>query len=199
MNNSHQYNPSWNPNWFLSVILDNHIDAMVARYSCLLTLRLDFFYKKDTPHYLHQDHHALERDLRLLMNKMMQKAAVVGYFWVIEWTVDHGFHAHAAYWLDGHQTQRSYPFALQAGELWKELTQQEGYFNICQFKEPYKADINIPVRYNEPTSILNIRRVLSYLTKEEQKEGLCSYGCNEVPHRPMSGRPRKAMGTISVN
>lgn len=49
MNNSHQYNPSWNPNWFLSVILDNHIDAMVARYSCLLTLRLDFFYKKDTP------------------------------------------------------------------------------------------------------------------------------------------------------
>jgi hypothetical protein len=30
MNNSHQYNPSWNPNWFLSVILDNHIDAMVA-------------------------------------------------------------------------------------------------------------------------------------------------------------------------
>lgn len=90
-------------------------------------------------------------------------------------------------------------FALQAGELWKELTQQEGYFNICQFKEPYKADINIPVRYNEPTSILNIRRVLSYLTKEEQKEGLCSYGCNEVPQRPMSGRPRKAMDTISEN
>jgi hypothetical protein len=131
------------------------------------------------------------------MNKMMQKSAIVGYFWVIEWTADHGFHAHAAYWLDGHQTQRSYPFAQQAGELWKELTQQEGYFNICQFKEPYKADINIPVRYNEPASILNIRRVLSYLTKEEQKEGLCSYGCNEVPQRPSSGRPRKAMDTIS--
>lgn len=72
MNNSHQYNPLWNPDWFLSVILDNHIDAMVARYSCLLTLRLDFFYKR-IPRYLHQDHHALERDLRLLMNKMMQK------------------------------------------------------------------------------------------------------------------------------
>jgi hypothetical protein len=32
------------------------------------------------------------------------------------------------------------------------------------------VNINIPVRYNDPESINNIRHVLSYLAKEEQKE-----------------------------
>ncbi len=37
----------------------------------------------------------------------------------------------------------------------------------------------------------NIRGALHYLAKEEQKDGLCAYGCSEVPERPAAGRPRK--------
>ncbi|ELB3032812.1 hypothetical protein RHH91_004661, partial [Escherichia coli] len=47
------------------------------------------------------------------------------------------------------------------------------------------------VRHNDPESIDNIRGALHYLAKEEQKDGLCAYGCNEVPERPAAGRPRK--------
>ncbi|HCN2172717.1 TPA: hypothetical protein N6M59_004107, partial [Escherichia coli] len=54
----------------------------------------------------------------------------------------------------------------------------------------YTYNINIPVRHNDPESIDNIRGALHYLAKEEQKDGLCAYGCNEVPERPAAGRPR---------
>ena len=47
-----------------------------------------------------------------------------------------------------------------------------------------RDSINIPVRHNEPESIDNIRGALHYLAKEEQKDGLCAYGCSEVPERP---------------
>ncbi|MEH8453317.1 hypothetical protein RAH06_08320, partial [Klebsiella pneumoniae] len=40
-------------------------------------------------------------------------------------------------------------------------------------------------------SYLFNKAVLSYLAKEEQKEGLCAYGCNDVPPRSAAGRPRK--------
>jgi hypothetical protein len=53
------------------------------------------------------------------------------------------------------------------------------------------ANINIPVRYDDPESIANIRQVLAYMTKIQQKEGMPLFGCNEVPPRPLSGRPRQ--------
>lgn len=62
----------------------------------------------------------------------------------------------------------------------------------CEFKEHYEANINIPVRYSDPDSITNIRQVLAYMTKIQQKHGLLLYGCNEVPARPLTGRPRSS-------
>jgi hypothetical protein len=47
---------SYTPNWFFTALLDNHINQMMARYSCLRALRMDFFYRKDTPDFLQPDH-----------------------------------------------------------------------------------------------------------------------------------------------
>ncbi|HEA2580626.1 hypothetical protein MLM97_25625, partial [Escherichia coli] len=63
--------------------------------------------------------------------------------------------------------------------------------HCCTYQPHYTYNINIPVRHNEPESIDNIRGALHYLAKEEQKDGLCAYGCSEVPERPAAGRPRK--------
>ncbi|HAV8511579.1 TPA: hypothetical protein JLD16_002190 [Escherichia coli] len=49
------------------------------------------------------------------------------------------------------------------------------------------------VRYSDPDSIDNIRQVLAYLTKIQQKNCLPLYGCNEVPPRPLTGRPRRSL------
>jgi hypothetical protein len=41
------------------------------------------------------------------------------FFWVIEWTEDHHYHAHVVFWLDGSKTQNTYPWAQQAGLYWR--------------------------------------------------------------------------------
>lgn len=184
--------PRWHTDWFLSAVLNAHINEMVDRYSALLASRVDFSYKKNASNHEQINHHQLEHDLRKLMDSMMQLEAVVGYFWVIEWGEEHGFHAHVVFWLDRHLTQSPYVFSQQARKLWNEITSLNGGFHRCEFKKNYTANINTPVYYNDPASVLNIRQVLSYLAKEEQKWSYPVYGCNEVPSRATSGRPREA-------
>ncbi|EOW7120298.1 hypothetical protein ACOZ8N_004932, partial [Escherichia coli] len=110
---------------------------------------------------------------------------------VIEWTVDHGFHAHAVFWIDRQRVKKIYPFAERITECWRSITHNSGSAHRCTYQPHYTYNINIPVRHNDPESIDNIRGALHYLAKEEQKDGLCAYGCNEVPERPAAGRPRK--------
>lgn len=176
--------------WFLSAILRNHTHEMINRYACLRALRVDLFYQQSSFRYQRSDHRQLEYEIRILMQEMMKQKGVVGYFWVIEWTIDHGWHAHVVFWADDHITQTTWPTAQKALHIWKSITGQEGGFYRCDYKENYPANINIPVCYNDPSSIENIHRVLGYLAKEEQKEGFYLYGCNDVPPRPASGRPR---------
>ncbi|WP_420370614.1 hypothetical protein, partial [Escherichia coli] len=160
-----QNNQRWEPDWFLQSLLNNHIDKMVERYSCLRAFRTDLFYQDHTAKFFLQDHQQLEWDIRKLMNRMMQLEAVVGFFWVIEWTEDHHYHAHVVFWLDGSKTQNTYTWAQQAGLYWSDITDREGWYHRCEFKEHYEANINIPVRYSDPDSITNIRQVLAYMTK----------------------------------
>ncbi|EKT1612259.1 inovirus-type Gp2 protein [Salmonella enterica] len=182
--------PRWHTDWFLSAILNAHIDAMVNRYSALLALRTDLYYRKGTSHFLQPDHRQMESDIRTLMEIMSRLRPVVGYFWVIEYAPDRRYHAHVVFWLDRHKTQRPYPFAEKAGKYWRDITYQQGSIYRSVFKEHYKANIHRPVYYNDPASIENIRQTLSYLAKEEQKDGFYLYGCNDVPVHSERGRPR---------
>ncbi|MFE3919520.1 inovirus-type Gp2 protein [Escherichia coli] len=188
---SNTYTTSFTEDWFLSSLLNQHINEMVERYSCLLALRMDFFYQRNTEGFMQLDHHKLEHDIRTLIKATEGIEASTGYFWVIEWTERHGYHAHAVFWLDRQKTQTTYPFSEWISKRWRAITHQDGGSYRCEYREHYQGNINTPVRYDDADSILNIRRVLSYLAKEEQKEGLCAYGCNDVPPRPASGRPRK--------
>lgn len=192
MHTSGKYTPGYSSGWFLTSLLRNHINEMINRYACLRALRVDLFYKRNSFRFRHSDHRQLEHEVRILMQEMMKQKGIVGYFWVIEWTTDHGRHAHVAFWLDDHITQTTWPTAKQASAIWNTITEQEGGFYRCEYKENYQANINIPVCYNDPSSIENIHQVLGYLAKEEQKDGFYLYGCNDVPPRPASGRPRKS-------
>lgn len=183
--------PHYTMDWYLLSNINYHTDMMINRYSCLYALRIDFFYRKDTCRYLSSNIQSVEHEVRLLMAKMNKYPAVVGYFCVMEWTLDHRFHVHAVLWLDGHITQKPFVWAEKARAAWQEITQGEGHLYRCEKKEAYAADVSIPVRYNDAASIANIRYILSYLAKAEQKEGLCWHYCNEVPARPSVGRPRQ--------
>lgn len=184
-------NRNWTPDWFLKSVLDSHINAMVNRYSCLRVIRLDLFYQNNTVKYTHPNHRQMESDVRQLMEVMMSMPNVMGYFWVIEWTEDHRFHAHVAFWLDGNRTRKPFFWMEKAGECWRIITENDGCSYRCEYKPNYEANINIPVRYSDQGSITNMRDVLEYMTKIEQKDSLLLYGCNEVPERPLTGRPRR--------
>ncbi|HBA8014617.1 hypothetical protein LE107_26000, partial [Escherichia coli] len=69
---------SYTPNWFFTALLDNHINQLVARYSRLRALRMDFFYRKDTPDFLQPDHRWLELQLRMLLEQVEQFENIVG-------------------------------------------------------------------------------------------------------------------------
>lgn len=195
MNLSKPSTPRYTPNVFLTSLLRDHTDSMINRYSALRALRVDLWYQKGTLRFQQSDYRQLEHEVRLLMQEMMTQKSIVGYFWVIEWTQDHGWRAHVIFWLDEHITQTTWPASRKTSDIWSRLTSQEGGFYHCVLKEPYKADINIPVYYNVPASIMNIHQVLGYLAKEEQKDGLYLYGCNDIPPRPTSGRPRACQST----
>ena len=144
---------------------------MMARYSCLRALRMDFFYRKDTPDFLQPDHRWLELQLRMLLEQVEQFENIVGFFWVIEWTVDHGFHAHAVFWIDRQRVKKYIPLRSGITECWRSITHNSGSAHRCTYQPHYTYNINIPVRHNDPESINNIRGALHYLAKEEQKTG----------------------------
>ena len=58
----------------------------------------------------------------------------------------------------------------KAGACWREITENDGCYYRCEHKPNYEADINIPVRYSDSGSISNMRDVLEYMTKIEQKK-----------------------------
>ena len=50
--------------------------------------------------------------------------------------------------------------------------------------------IDRPVNYDDTEAIDNLRYIISYLAKEEQKHGHYHYGASEVPPPSGLGRPR---------
>ncbi|STI85406.1 Protein of uncharacterised function (DUF3296) [Escherichia coli] len=144
---------------------------MMARYSCLRALRMDFFYRKDTPDFLQPDHRWLELQLRMLLEQVEQFENIVGFFWVIEWTADHGFHAHAVFWIDRQRVKKIYPFAERITECWRSITHNSGSAHRCTYQSHYTYNINIPVRHNDPESIDNIRGACIIWQKKNKKTG----------------------------
>lgn len=185
--------PYYTIDWYLLSSVNYHIDTLINRYSCLYAMRIDLFYRKGSCRYQSSTPCSMDCEVRVLMAELDKLSAVVGYYCVMEWTADHGLHVHAVLWLDGHMTQKPYVYADKASAAWQKITQGEGHLHRCEKKESYRADISIPVRYNDPTSIYNIRYILSYLAKEEQKEGIFWHYCNEVPARSSVGRPRRSI------
>ena len=44
----------------------------------------------------------------MLLEQVEQFENIVGFFWVIEWTADHGFHAHVVFWIDRQRVKKIY-------------------------------------------------------------------------------------------
>jgi hypothetical protein len=93
MHTSDKHTPGFSSGWFLTSLLRDHTSEMINRYACLRALRVDLFYKRNSFRLRHSEHRQLEHEVR----NLMKQKGVFGYFWVIEWLTDHGWHAHVAF------------------------------------------------------------------------------------------------------
>ncbi|OWS96164.1 hypothetical protein CEQ52_08900, partial [Enterobacter kobei] len=104
----------------------------------------------------------------------------------------HGASLHVIFYLDGHHTQKPFPLVQRVSEFWREITNAEGYYNWSNYKKNYQADINRKINHSDIKSINELRYIISYLAKEEQKNGMYIWGSNEVPPPSGLGRPRNS-------
>lgn len=191
MNNEYPYIAKYKMDWFLHSLINSHLNDVIDRYSKVIGIRLDFSYNQNSDRY-HKDHHCLQQDLRALFKRVEQEAGIAGFFWVIEYGEDSKFHSHTVVYLDGQKIRKTFPIAERIGALWKEVTQGEGKYYRCEYKESYKADINKVINHRDTDYIHGLRYIISYLAKQEQKHNTQIYGSNEVPPPSGLGRPRNS-------
>ena len=179
------------PNDFLLNMINHHLNQILMRHSKILAFRMDFDYQRGTNRFIRNSSFEIQDDLRDLTLAVMQMPQLCGCFWVLEWTSEGAVHAHAIFYLNGQEHQKSFPFILRAEELWLEITHGEGKSQRCKPNAYHRDNINNVVEYHNNDAINSLRRIASYLAKEDQKYGLPIWGYNEIPSPARQGRPRK--------
>lgn len=169
------------PNDFLLNLINHHLNQIFDKYSKVLALRIDLSYLQGTSRHMRNSSCEMQDELRTLTGKMMQLPQISGYFWVIEWTTEGALHSHVVFYLNGQKVQKSFPFSQYAGNLWQEITHFEGKYEWCKVKDYYRDNINNVIDHRNEAGVYSLRRIISYLAKEEQKRGQLIWGYNEVP------------------
>ncbi|MEI7377864.1 rolling circle replication-associated protein [Dickeya chrysanthemi] len=191
MEKYYPYFKSITPDDFLLNLINHQINQIMECHSKVLAFRMDFDYLRGSGRFIRNSLDEIQRDIRNLTQEVMNTPGVLGYFWVIEWTVQGAIHVHAIFYLNGQKHQKSFPFIRQIGELWQKITSNEGKYEYCKPKDYHKDNINRLVNYSNKDEVDSLRRIASYLAKESQKNSYLVWGYNEVPEPARQGRPRR--------
>lgn len=154
------------PDDFLLNMINHHLNQILMRHSKILAFRMDFYYQRGTNRFIRNSSFEIQDDLRDLTLAVMQMPQLCGCFWVLEWTSEGAVHAHAIFYLNGQEHQKSFPFILRAEELWLEITHGEGKSQRCKPNAYHRDNINNVVEYHNNDAINSLRRIASYLAKK---------------------------------
>ncbi|EMB4081209.1 inovirus-type Gp2 protein [Klebsiella aerogenes] len=172
--------------------LRHHLSELFERYSKLLMLRVDFYYSLSSDAWLHADKHSTTADMILLLQRCDAICGLVGFTWVLEYTEQHGYHIHAAFYLNGQKHRKIWPAfkALQA--LWGEVTAGEGHAYRCTPQKYYKVQGERVTLHSDTHGRKGMQYILSYLSKQDQKGEKVICQLSDVPAASTAGRKRKA-------
>ncbi|MCB5298792.1 rolling circle replication-associated protein [Yersinia intermedia] len=183
---------SYNHEPHLLALLKIHYKSLRARYSKLLTFRLDFSYLKDSPLFQQRSNDYLSCDIRRLTQWASDNTSLVGYFWVMEYTQDSGIHFHCVFYANGHQVQRYYAIAQELVNQWAIITQYQGKHHDCSLgKNNYHVRGQGIFNYQDDAGFNGLDTALSYLAKTDQKEIGINFGMSIIEPPSGRGRPRK--------
>ncbi len=150
---------SYTPNWFFTALLDNHINQLVARYSRLRALRMDFFYRKDTPDFLQPDHRWLELQLRMLLGRTPFRKPASS---------------------DARPSSDDTPLSGGCSETRKASDKKPGEAAVLWIK---RGDVEAMQKAME-----RARYLVKYETKQHDGSGQRNYGCSRGAGRLLDGR-----------
>lgn len=175
----------------LSRKLRRHQDQLFERYSKLLMLRVDFSYLQDSDSHGDGDIHSTVADITLLIQRSRDINGLVGYAWVLEQTEQHGYHIHAAFYLNGQKHRRAWTVFEALRDTWKYVTWGEGHTHRCEPKEHYRVRGEWVTAYDDIKGRKSMQYILSYLSKQEQKTLGVICQLSDIPAPLAAGRRRK--------
>ena len=108
----------------------------------------------------------------------------------MEYTSNKGLHIHFIGYLDGQRHKKSYRISRQLGDIWRRITEGEGYFHLCRAKDKYPVRIDHVIHYSDKSAVDDLRYALSYLAKQDQKEHGIILRRSRLSEKSNRGRPR---------
>ncbi|TKY80864.1 inovirus-type Gp2 protein [Pectobacterium polonicum] len=168
----------------------NHLSRLFDRYSKLLMLRVDFSYLKKSDAHHYADTHSTVFDITQLLQQCPSLKGLVGYVWVLEYTEEHSFHIHAAFYLNGQKHRKVWAVFEDIRDIWANVTEGDGYAHRCEPKEHYRVKGEWVTSYDDDEGINRMLYILSYLSKQDQKTERIIYQVSEISQPTRRGRPR---------
>ncbi len=92
---------------------------------------------------------------------------LAGYYWGMEYTSNMGLHIHFIGCLEGQGHKKSYRISRQLGDIWRRISEGEGYFHLCRAKDKYPVRIDHVIHYSDKSAVdtgaWNIRQTWDFI------------------------------------
>ena len=146
------------------------VDALRAKYSKLLILRVDLCWKNQNLDELNLK--KLKSTLSAFFKRFHHDPAlpkIVGYIWKLEFGQKKGYHYHCLFFLNGNKYKNDAHYAEQIGSYWCKFTQDQGfYFNCNRNRLAYRNLAIGMAEHTDQTMFDNLDKVLVYICKQDQ-------------------------------
>ncbi|MDQ9023278.1 inovirus-type Gp2 protein [Acinetobacter sichuanensis] len=161
----------------------NLFKSILARYSKVLVIRIDFSLKRDihtlTSQFSSLDEVQSKYDLKYIQScmkrfkqnrrhhSMLKK--IEGYIFQYEYSFKTGFHIHAYFFFNGNEHQKDISIAQMISDYWKKLTNDQGCTFICNMKkEQYKHSAIGMIHYSDQEKQQYLFSTFDYICKADQ-------------------------------
>jgi Inovirus Gp2 len=178
-----------------------YVDALFAKYSRLLVVRLDVGYRKAPgighPLLTHQEVSEHRKQFFQFVRRGY-RARLLGYAWSLEFGRAKGFHYHLLLFFDANQVRSDYVIGEELGQFWRDVaTYGMGTYHNCSRNTYTRHGLGM-IQFTEKDAMTVLKEnVASYLTKpcfyiRHVVKGGHTFDHGNMPKMPKvkRGRPR---------
>lgn len=155
------------------------VDSLFGCCSRLLVVRIDLGYcAADGLCIEHETADYHRKQLCRMFHSHPMFEHLLGYAWKLEWRPKKGFHYHFVFFFDGNRVRRDVALGRSIGELWKEITGNQGMYFNCNHSggSNYRYNSLGNIHYSDGLKRENLNQIAAYLTKVDKYVSLAVKG-----------------------